>query len=343
MDLDLILQPGEVVAVLGPNGAGKTTLLRSLAGLNPLQSGQIRISDRIVDDADAGVFVPPDQRQVGLVFQNYRLFPHLDVRDNVGFSTRARGGSRSAARASAEPWIARLGLSDLADRRPRQLSGGQSQRVVIARALASDPELLLLDEPLAALDHRTRTDVRAALRDHLSAFAGPVLIVTHDPIDAMVLADRLIVIEGGHIVQDGPPAEVARRPLTGYVARLVGLNLYEGQQNSATPSIQLTGGGELHATAGDEPIPDGPVMVTVRPTAISLHREHPGPGSPRNVWPGQIDGIETLGDRVRLSVSGAPPAVVDLTPDAVVDLDLRIGRDVWLSAKATEVLAYPAR
>jgi molybdate transport system ATP-binding protein len=343
LEVDLTLQPGEVVAVLGPNGAGKTTLLRTLAGLNPLQSGQIRVGERVVDDAATDEFVPPEHRQVGLVFQNYRLFPHLNVRDNVGFAARAGGASRAEARRVAEPWVRRLGLTELADRRPRQLSGGQSQRVVIARALASEPDLLLLDEPLAALDHRTRTEVRSALREHLVDFAGPVLMVTHDPIDAMVLADRLIVIEDGRVVQDAAPAEVARRPRTAYVARLVGLNLYAGVRDPATGVVTLDDGATLHATADDEPLDGGRVLISVRPAAISVHQDHPGPASPRNVWPARVTGMEALGDRVRLAADGPPAAIADLTPEAVADLGLHVGARVWLSAKATEVLAYPDR
>ena len=252
---DFAVADGEVLGVLGPNGAGKTTLLRTLAGLTTLSSGAIRLGDGVLDDAAAGTFLAAEDRPVGLVFQNYRLFPHLSVLDNVAFAGRARGQSRRVARAAAERWLASLGLTELAGRKPAQLSGGQAQRVALARALAAEPNLLLLDEPLAALDARTRVRVRTELTEHLAGFAGPALVVTHDPLEAMVLTDRLLVLEDGRVVQQGPPAEVARRPATQYVARLVGLNLYAGRVESGGTgcTVALDGGGSLVALSGEHP------------------------------------------------------------------------------------------
>jgi molybdate transport system ATP-binding protein len=348
--LEFTVAPGEVLGVLGPNGAGKTTLLRTLAGLGALSRGRIELAGAVLDDVDRQLFTPPERRPVGLVFQNYRLFPHLSVLDNVAFAARARGAARRPARQRAEDWLRRLGLSEFAGRKPAELSGGQAQRVALARALAADPGLLLLDEPLAALDARTRLEVRAELRRHLSSFGGPSLVVTHDPLEAMVLTDRLLVIEGGRVVQQGTPAEVARRPASQYVARLVGLNLYRGTlgADAAVTLDSDAGGGVLHAHGGGEaggqsgaPTPPGPVLVALRPSAISLHTERPRHASPRNVWPGTVTGVELLTDRVRVQVSGSPPALVDVTPDAVAELDLAAGSPVWLSAKATEVDCYP--
>ena len=233
--------PGEVLAVLGPNGSGKSTLLGAVAGLTPLSGGRISLDGAVLDDADDGTFVEAAQRPVGFVFQDYRLFPHLSVLDNVAFSPRVRGLGRARSRAVAVEWLERLGLADLARRRPGDLSGGQAQRVALARALAGDPALLLLDEPLSALDARTRLDVQTELKRHLADFAGPCLLVTHDPLEALVLADRLLVLEHGRVVQEGTPAEVARRPATEYVARLVGLNLYAGTADGA--HVALHGGG----------------------------------------------------------------------------------------------------
>lgn len=195
--------PGGVVGILGPNGSGKSTLLAAVAGLVPVTAGRIRLGGQVLDDAVEGSFVEASRRPVGFVFQDYRLFPHLDVRDNVAFSPRARGQSRRASRESATSWLSRLGIADLAARRPQDLSGGQAQRVALARALAGDPALLLLDEPLAALDASTRMDVQGELRRHLDAFDGPCLLVTHDPLEALVLADRLLVLEEGRVVQEG--------------------------------------------------------------------------------------------------------------------------------------------
>ena len=339
LDVALDVAAGEIVAILGPNGAGKTSLLRALAGLTALTAGRISLDGQVFDDPTAAVFVPPEQRPVGLVFQNYRLFPHLSVRDNVAFAARSRGVRRSAARASTVPWLKRLDLAALADRRPDQLSGGQAQRVALARALAADPGLLLLDEPTAALDARTRLEVRADLRRHLSAFAGPTVIVTHDPLEAMVMADRLVVVEDGRVVQVGVPGEVARRPATQYVARLVGLNLYVGRHEVGAARVALDGGGGFAVSAATG-IHGGAVLVAVRPAAITVHTSPPEHASPRNVWPGRVAGMELLTDRVRVQVDGEPAALVDVTPDAVADLALVEGAPVWLSAKATDIDVY---
>ena len=235
--------PGQVLGVLGPNGAGKSTLLHALAGLTPVARGRIELAGQVIDDASAGTFVEAAGRPVGFVFQDYRLFPHLTVAQNVAFGPRARGAGRQQARSVAGHWLGRLGLDALADRKPGQLSGGQAQRVALARALAGEPALLLLDEPLSALDAGTRLDVQAELRRHLADFPGPCLLVTHDPLEALVLADQLLVLEDGRIVQEGPPAQVARQPATQYVARLVGLNLYEGVADDS--GVSLSGGGRL--------------------------------------------------------------------------------------------------
>ena len=339
LDVALDVAAGEIVAILGPNGAGKTTLLRALAGLTALTTGRVSLAGQVFDDPSADVFLPPEQRPVGFVFQNYRLFPHLSALDNVAFAARSRGTRRSAARAAARPWLERLDLAGLANRRPDQLSGGQAQRVALARALASVPGLLLLDEPTAALDARTRLDVRADLRRHLSAFAGPTVIVTHDPLEAMVMADRLVVIENGRVVQVGSPSEVARRPSTQYVARLVGLNLFAGRHSTGSSQVSLGGGGSFSVSAAIT-AKTGPVLVAVRPSAITVHTSAPDHSSSRNVWTGSVVGMELLTDRVRLQVDGAPSALVDVTPDAVADLGLVEGVPVWLSAKATDIDVY---
>jgi molybdate transport system ATP-binding protein len=353
LSVSVTVQPGEVLGVLGPNGAGKTTLLRALAGLEALSTGSIRLGAAVLDDAGTDTFVAPELRPVGLVFQSYRLFPHLSVRDNVAFAARASGRPRSEARSNADQWLQRLDLTSLAARRPHQISGGEAQRVAMARALAAEPQVLLLDEPMSALDARTRLDVRAQLREHLEAFPGPVLIITHDPLEAMVMADRLLVLESGRVVQEGTPAEVARRPLTQYVARLVGLNLYAGTHDSATGTVQLDGGGTLAVThdrsscagvahSGEAAPLQRPhrVLVGLRPSAVTVHTSRPTASSSRNVWPGTVTGLELLADRVRVQVAGVPPALVDVTATAVAELELRPGSAVWLTAKATETDAY---
>jgi len=334
--VSLTAAPGQVLGLLGPNGAGKSTLLGAVAGLTPVSAGRITLAGQVMDDADAGTFVEPSQRPVGFVFQNYRLFPYLTVADNVAFSPRARGQGRRAARAAAGHWLGRLGLADLAGRKPDQLSGGQAQRVALARALAGQPELLLLDEPLSALDAGTRLDVQAELKRHLADFTGPCLLVTHDPLEALVLADRLIVLEGGRIVQEGSPARIARQPATDYVAKLVGLNLYAGRADGA--QVKLTDGGDFvvadHGQHGD-------VLVAVRPSAVVVSTERPQHGSARNTWPARITGLTLLADRVRLDLDGQPSALVDVTPAAVAELSLQPGSQVWLTTKATDLEVYP--
>jgi molybdate transport system ATP-binding protein len=337
LDVSLGAEPGEVVGVLGPNGAGKSTLLRALAGLVSLSTGRIQLDGTVLDDPAAGTFVPADARPVGLVFQDYLLFPHLSVRENVAFAPRCAGAGRPEARRIADEWLARFQLGALAQRRPGTLSGGQAQRVALARTLAARPSLLLLDEPLAALDAGSRLAVRTWLREHLTAFGGPSLVVTHDPVEAMVLADRLVVVEDGRVAQDGRPAEVARRPRTDYVARLVGLNLYRG--TAADGVIELDGGGRLQTA---DTAARGPVLAAVRPSAVGVYVEPPHGASPRNAWQGTVTSVEQLGDRVRLAIHGRPEILADVTAAAVAELRLAPGRPVWTVVKATEVDMYAA-
>ncbi len=333
--VSLTAAPGQVLGLLGPNGAGKSTLLSAVAGLTPVSAGRITLAGHVMDDADAGAFVEASGRPVGFVFQNYRLFPHLTVAENVAFSPRARGSGKRSARSAASHWLDRLGLTDLADRKPEQLSGGQAQRVALARALAGQPALLLLDEPLSALDAGARLDVQAELKRHLADFAGPCLLVTHDPLEALVLADRLIVLEGGRIVQEGTPAHVARQPATEYVAKLVGLNLYAGRADGS--QVALSAGGAFVITDRGR---HGDVLVAVRPSAVVVSNQRPQPSSARNTWPATVAGLSLLADRVRLDLEGQPPALVDVTPAAVAELSLDPGSQVWLTVKATDLEVY---
>lgn len=334
LDLPLSVAPGAVVALLGPNGAGKTTALRALAGLTPLTSGELRIGEHVWD-APPKVFVPAQRREVGVVFQDYLLFGHLSAVDNVAFGLRARGVGRAAARERAARWLDRVGLAEQAQAKPRALSGGQAQRVALARALATEPALLLLDEPLAALDASTRLRVRADLAGHLADYPGHTVLVTHDPLDAMVLADRLVILEHGRVVQEGAPSEVARRPRSDYVANLVGLNLYRGRAHGTT--VELDAGGTLTVA---EP-GTGAVHVAFSPTAVSLHPEQPT-GSQRNTWPVTIAGLEQHAHTTRVRLDGAPPVLADVTPATVADLRLHPGTQLWAAVKATETHTYPA-
>src|SRR5215216_2248902 len=248
LEAELAVATGELVVLLGPNGAGKTTLLRALAGLVALERGRVVLDGAVLEDTAAGTWVPTERRPVGFVFQDYLLFPHLSALENVAFGLRARGLGRVEARRRAGAWLARVGLAEHAGSRPRALSGGQAQRVALARAMVAEPRLLLLDEPLAALDAATRTEVRRDLRRHLASFDGTRLLFTHDPLEAMALADRLIVLEGGRITQTGNPAQVSAQPRSRYVAELVGVNLYRGRADGAI--VRLADGATL-VTADD--------------------------------------------------------------------------------------------
>jgi molybdate transport system ATP-binding protein len=335
LDMELTIEEGEVVALLGPNGAGKTTLLRAMAGLVPFRSGHVRLDGKVLEDTATNQYVPTERRPIGFVFQDYLLFPHLNVLDNVAFGLRSRGVSRGVAAEKAAAWLDRVGLKSYARAKPSELSGGQRQRVALARALAPDPRLLLLDEPLAALDVTTRAEVRRDLKRHLASFQGIRLVVTHDPLEAVALADRLIVMENGRLVQTGAPAEVTERPRSQYVADLVGVNLLRGE---AGPGSVRMPGGTVVAAAGAE---SGDVFAVIHPRAVAIHRSRPE-GSPRNVWPGRASHIELMGNRVRVRIDGEVPLVAEVTPSALRELDLVEGGDVWLSFKATDVGVYPA-
>ena len=333
LDLDVELQvaDGEVLAVLGPNGAGKSTLLRVLAGLLAPEEARVVVDGEVWDDG--AVHVPAHRRRLGMVFQDHLLFPHLSVVDNVAFGLRTRGVRRHAARGAAERWLERVGIADLGDRRPGALSGGQAQRAALARALVGDPALLLLDEPLSALDARTRLTVRAELRRHLADYGGSTVLVTHDPVDAMALADRVVVVEEGSVVQAGTPADVSRHPRTDYVARLVGLSLLPGTAEGRM--VRLDAGGVV--AVADEA--SGPVFAAVRPESVAVYLSRPE-GSPRNVWPARLAGATPHGMSVRCELAGEVPLVADVTAAAFAELGLVPGSPVWAVVKASEIAVY---
>ncbi|MGA4977654.1 ABC transporter permease [Streptomyces cinereoruber] len=325
--LALAAEPGTTIAVVGPNGAGKTTLLRALLGLTPRARADLRLGD---EDVTA---LPPHRRHVAWVPQDGALFPHMSALANTAYGLRAQGVARAEARREAQAWLDRLGVGHLGHRKPAQLSGGQAQRVALARALAARPRLLVLDEPLAALDQTTRAHVRHTLRTHLAGFGGVCLIVTHDPVEAVSLADRVLVLQDGRALQDDTPAEVTRHPRSPWVARMLGRNAWPG---TATPDgLALDGGGTL--VAAEPPPPGTPALAIVAPEAVSLHRERPA-GSPRNVWPGTVREITASGSRLRVLVTSpeAPDLVAEITPQAAAELGLADGVPVWTGIKATE-------
>ena len=332
LDVSLQVEAATVTAILGPNGAGKTTALGCLSGRLALDRGCIELAGRTLDDPSRGRYLRPEQRRVGFVHQDLMLFPHLSVIDNVAFAPRCAGVDRRRARQGAMGWLERVGLQDHAASRPQDLSGGQAQRVALARALITDPDLLLLDEPLSALDANARATTRRDLGRHLDGFDGPTLVVTHDPLDALTLADRVVVLERGTVTQEGPIADVTTRPRTGYVADLIGTNLLSGNGRGR----RVDAGG---ATVEVAEAIEGPTFLTISPRAVTISAHRPDT-SARNVWPVTVSGIDLLGDRVRVAVAGPPDLVGEITPAALSELGLDTGTSAWVSVKATEVSTY---
>jgi molybdate transport system ATP-binding protein len=334
LDCKLRAEPGGLVVLVGPNGAGKTTLLRALAGLQQLDDGRIVLDDQTLDGS---AWVPPHKRRVGLVPQNDRLFPHLDALANVAFGLRYQGVDRAERRRRAQEILEVVGLSDHAHHRPDQLSAGQAKRVALARALAMRPRLLLLDEPLASLDASTRRTIRRELRRYLDSHDCIRIMVTHEPVDALALADRIVVLEHGHVVQDAAPDELRVRPRSRYVAELVGVNLYRGDRTN--DRIRTEHGAQI--IAADAAGESGHVLAVIHPKAVALHQRTPE-GSPRNVWEGTISEIDDEGDRLRVRVEGPLPIVAEITPASAQALGLAVGGRIYASVKATEVAIFPA-
>lgn len=312
---------GDVVAVVGPNGAGKSTLLRAVAGLVPC-TGRVAVNGIDVTTR------PPAKRGVAWVPQDGALFPHLSVLDNVAFGVGGRHG-----RDAAHELLDRLGVADLAGRRPRQLSGGQTQKVALARALARSPRVLLLDEPLAALDVEARTEIRRALREHLAGFDGATLVVTHDAVDLVTLANRVLALQAGQVVQDANVTEASRAPRTPWLAALMGANAYAGVVDG--DGVRLDDGGRLVAADLDAPAGSG-VLAVVPAHAVVVHREQPS-GSARNAWPVVVRQLTVVGGRVRIVATGTPDVVAEVTAPSVATLGLHEQAAAWVSVKATEV------
>lgn len=347
VQLDLEVADGETVALLGPNGAGKSTLLAVAAGLLRPRDGRVTLDARTLTDVEAGrtrTWVPPHARQVALLAQDSLLFPHLSVRQNIAFGPRARGASQLSAGAEADSWLDRIGLAGLGERRPSAISGGQAQRIAVARALATEPRLLLLDEPMAALDVDVTPALRHLLREVLSE--QTVVIATHDVLDALLLADRVVVLDGGRVVEQGPTREVLSRPRSAFAARIAGLNIVMGTWSDEDGGIRAVTGAVVHGRPHDDgggadrvlPTAGTPMIAAFRPTAVSVFPARTA-GSPRNSWPVTVTTLEPHGDLVRVR---AGDLSTDITPQAVADLALAPGDSVWFTVKATEVDLYPA-
>ncbi|HEV3376157.1 MAG TPA: ABC transporter ATP-binding protein [Thermoleophilaceae bacterium] len=333
LDIRLEVRPGECLALAGPSGAGKTSLLRIAAGLVRPERGLIQANGETWLDTERGIDVPPEQRRCGYVFQEYALFPHLTAWQNVAYPLR--GMPRVQRRERALELLERFGLGDLADARPRTLSGGERQRVAVARALARRPEVLLLDEPLSALDARTRATAARELDTVLDDVEVPALLVTHDFAEAARLGDRVGVIDAGRVIQEGTPSELAAAPRTAFVADFTGAVVLTGV---ATPGpdglteISLDGGGTVAST--DRGI--GPVAVSVYPWEIAIEPPgEPAHGSTQNRLTAEVLSVTTVGNRVRLGLAGPQPLTVEITQPAAQALDLSAGSRVTASWKAS--------
>lgn len=337
LEVTLELAAGDVLAVVGPNGAGKSTLLGVLAGTLVPSSGTVRLGGRtltrVAADGRAGDLVPPERRGVGLLGQDPRLFPHLSALENVAFGPRAQGVRAADARRDGARWLAAVGLEGLAARRPAELSGGQRQRVAVARALAARPHALLLDEPVAALDATSAPLVRQLLREQVARTGTTAVVVTHDVLDAVVLADRVLVLDAGRVLHSGPTAAVLAAPRDPFTAALAGVNLVVGTGHAG--GVRSPDGRVLRGT---DPVPDGAAAAAVfAPGAVAVHTEPPAHASPRNVWESTVVALEPRGAAVGVRTSGHPEVLADVTPAAAAELGLRPGVRVWLSVKATEV------
>jgi molybdate transport system ATP-binding protein len=352
LDVDISVSAGEVLAVLGPNGAGKSTALHVIAGLVRPDEGVVRLGDRVLTDTAAGVNVPTHDRRVGLLLQDPLLFPHMSVAANVAFGphgSRPRWRpARANTKATALRWLRAVDAERFADRKPRQLSGGQAQRVAIARALAAEPEVLLLDEPLAGLDVAAAAGIRAVLRSVVARTGCAVILVTHDLLDVFALADRVLVLESGRVAETGPVADVLAAPRSHFGARIAGINVVNGTVGAD---------GSLHARAGahwqvtpapqlDDQLTEGRDAVAVfPPTAVAVYRDRPH-GSPRNTVEVTVAVLDVRGSAVLVrgqeEPDGAPGLAAEVTVEAATELRLTPGDRVWFSVKAHEVTLYPA-
>jgi molybdate transport system ATP-binding protein len=344
VDIEFAVAAVEVLAVLGPNGAGKTTALHVIAGLVRPGDGVVSLGERVLTDTATGVHVATHARRVGLLLQDPLLFPHLSVAANVAFAPRSRRTSRRRARATAGHWLAQVDAADLADRMPRELSGGQAQRIALARALAAEPDVLLLDEPLAGLDVAAATAVRKLLRSVLTRGGRSAVLITHDLLDVLTLADRVLILESGAIVETGSAAAVLAAPRSHFGARFAGVNLVGG---TATAEGVLTTdwGAAWHGNPSSDAMVGEPAVAVFAPAAVAVYRDKPH-GSPRNTIEVTVAELDSRGPAIRVRADeqpdGAPGLAADVTADSAAELRLAPGERVYFAVKAQEVAIHPA-
>ncbi|WP_145013645.1 sulfate/molybdate ABC transporter ATP-binding protein [Mycobacterium marseillense] len=351
VDVEFSVAAGEVLAVLGPNGAGKSTVLHVIAGLLRPDRGAVRLGERVLTDTAAGINVPTHDRRVGLLLQDALLFPHMSVAANVAFGPHSRRArlrpARAAEKATAARWLREVDAERLADRKPRQLSGGQAQRVAIARVLAAEPDVLLLDEPLAGLDVAAAAAIRAVLRQVISRTGCAAILVTHDLLDVFTLADRVLVLESGKAAEIGPVPEVLTAPRSHFAARIAGINLVNGTVDRDGSLLAPSGDRwyAAHDARGDLVSPEQHAIAVFPPTVVAVYRDQPH-GSPRNAVEVTVAELDIRGSAVLVrgaqQPDGAPGLAAEITADAAAELRLAPGDRVWFSVKAHEVTLYPA-
>lgn len=328
LEAALTAHRGEVLAVLGPNGSGKSTLLGAIAGHVPTSGGRIELAGRLLEGARSGrhVWTPPERRRVALLGQRAMLLPHLTAIENVAFGPRAQGVRRAAARATAMEWLSDVGMGDYALRRPTELSGGQQQRVALARALAAAPDALLLDEPFTSLDAQTASQARRLIAEQRDRVGVPMILVTHDPMDAVVLAARTVVLREGRVVQHGTTSEVLGHPRTAFAAAMAGVNLITGTADSEGILRSHADAGSRWRGRGDVIAPGAPGTCVFAPGSVRLH---PGgrevAASAVNHWSGTVSTVDPIPGGVRLFTAEHPEIAVDCPTMTVLNLQIRPG------------------
>lgn len=334
---ELRVELGRTVALVGASGAGKTSLLRTIAGLLRIQRGRIACGDECWFDSERNIFVPPQARSCGFVFAEYALFGHLSALENVAFGLRAVGSKRSFAHERAREVMDGFGILSLADRTAASLSSGEMQRVAIARALAPLPAVVLLDEPLSAIDVERRPPVRDALLRYIADSGAAAVVVTHDPVEAMLFAEQLIVLEHGAVVQRGSASELRERPRSSYVAAFSDVNLYQGMAHPEAGGVSVV---EVNGAAltilGSW---TGHVAIVVDPDSVVLSKTRPA-SSARNCLMGPVMYAVPDGSAVRVSVASSPPIVARITSQSAADLEIRPAAQVVATFKASEVRVH---
>ncbi|MEZ0050069.1 molybdate transport system ATP-binding protein [Mycobacterium sp. MAA66] len=346
LDLEFEVAPGEVVAILGANGAGKSTVLHVIAGLLQPDSGSVTAGTRCLTDVAGGVRVPVHARRIGLLQQDPMLFPHLDVAANVAFGPRCGGDRRRAAEA-ARRWLAEVDAGELGRRRPSELSGGQAQRVALARALATEPDVLLLDEPMAGLDVTAAASMRTLLREVLTEGGRCAVLVTHELLDVTALADRVLILDRGRIAESGSPASVLAAPVTAFGARFAGVNLLTGMTQE--PDTLLTAGGHRlygRRAAGPAPTRDQPAIAVFAPAAVEVHRQRPLEQGAATTFEVSVAELDHRGSAIRVRAepleAGATGLAADISVQLAAQLRLIPGERVYFRVAADEVTIRPA-